>query len=73
METMSNYIEIATYDRSNGIEAASVDELLKHIAKQTKNIDDKLTQMIDQHVAKDLQNYYNKVNQTLSEINRKTV
>lgn len=70
---MSNYIEIATYDRSNGIETKSVEKLLKHIANQTQNIDYKLTLMIDQHVAKDLQNYYNKVNQTLSEISQKPV
>ncbi len=57
----------------NGIKTESVEKLLSHIAYQTRSIDRKLTFIIDQHVAEDLQNYYNKVNQTLTILNQKTI
>jgi len=69
---MNHPIEKVTYDRPNGIETKSVEKLLSHIANQTKNIDHQLTFVIDRHVAKDLQNYYNKVNQTLSILKQKS-
>lgn len=58
---------------AKGIETESVEKLLDHIAYQTKSIDRKLTSIIDKHVAQDLQNYYNRVNQTLSIIKEKAM
>lgn len=58
---------------SNGIETESVEQLLSHIAHQTRSIDRKLTFIIDKHIAQDLQNYYNKVNHTLSILKEKTI
>lgn len=65
---MGNDIKMAILERSGGMEAKSVEKLLNRISIQTQYIDKKLTLMIDQHVVKDLQNYYNKINKTLSEL-----
>lgn len=64
--TLNEYTSVTT-----GIEAESVEELLGHIAHQTKNIDDKLSSVIHEQIAEDLQNYYNRVNDTLAMFNEK--
>lgn len=73
MLMMNNSITKPTNTKSSGIETESVEKLLSHIANQIKNINNKLTFVIDRHVAEDLQNYYNKVNQTLSILVQKTI
>jgi len=48
-----------------GVETESVEKLLTHIALQTKSIANKLTININEHIAKDLQNYTNETSKTL--------
>lgn len=55
-----------------GVETESVEKLLTHIAFQTKSIATKLTININEHIAKDLQNYTNETAKTLEVLKGKT-
>lgn len=57
---------------TTNIKFEAAHKLLIHMANQTKYIDHKLTLIIDEHIAEDMQNYYNDVNQTLSTLKEKS-
>lgn len=58
---------------TNGVDSKSVEKLLTHIAYQTKNIANELTVNINEHIAKDLQDYTNEISKTLATLNEKTI